>query len=37
MDLGREVVEVKLTSVEVESDEAERPLVDLAVLTHVGA
>src|SRR5713226_9207142 len=33
--LGREVIEVKLTCIEVQSNEAERPPVDLPVDTHV--
>ena len=35
MDLGREILEVKLTSVEVQSNEAERPLVDRTVDSDV--
>ncbi len=35
VDLGREVFEVILTSVEVQSDECERAFVDRSVNTHV--
>jgi hypothetical protein len=35
VDLGGEVCEVKLTSVEIESNESERPPVDSAILTDI--
>src|SRR5260370_31962590 len=37
MNLGGEIREVILTSVEVQSNEAERPLVDCSVDTHIHA
>ena len=37
VNLGGEVVEVELTSVEIKSNEPERPLVNGAILTDVGA
>jgi len=36
VNLGAEVVEVKLTSVEIKSNEPERPPVDGTILTDVG-
>jgi len=35
VDLGREIYEVELTSIEVKSDQRERTLVDRSVNTHV--
>jgi hypothetical protein len=37
MNLGRKVREVKLTSVEVQSNEPERPLMDVSVQSHIDA
>ena len=35
VDLGREILEVILTSVEVQSNEAECSLVDRSILAHI--